>query len=301
MVGSTPTTPATPLGEAAVLASDDSGDLHLIWHGRRFAVRDPEVVLAAFAWRRQEAHPVAPAVLNALPAGLDLRRMTIAGAGRRSPVESVAVGEVVVVENSAGGRRFAVARPDGLADITQVQADLLLASGAGAPHRVDPAVYAAAPRSTPLVPTGPAAPPPVTPALRTPGPGGSVCVTLADGGPAAVGVIAGSARTPDEIVGGFGGGFGGGEPGGAAGVDRVAVPPGRAAVVAAVASASAPDGPVSLVSEVGLRHPIPSPEVLAALGYAEVRPQRLPAAVVAALPAGPALDPDAARRPVAPS
>jgi hypothetical protein len=82
----------------------------------------------------------------------------------------------------------------------------------------------------------------------------------------------------------------GGLPGSAA----VVVPPGRGAVVESLAAPGSPNGALALVTDQGVRYPVPSTEVLATLGYAGVRPQRLPAALVALIPAGPALDPAAA-------
>jgi len=42
---------------------------------------------------------------------------------------------------------------------------------------------------------------------------------------------------------------------------------------------------------------VPNRDVLATLGYGGVRPVRMPASLVALLPSGRALDPDAARAP----
>jgi hypothetical protein len=84
----------------------------------------------------------------------------------------------------------------------------------------------------------------------------------------------------------------------AGGVDRVLVPPGRGAVVEALAAPESPSGALSLVTDLGVRYPLPRPEVLGLLGYPAVTPVRLPAGLVALLPVGRALDPDAARVPV---
>ena len=80
-------------------------------------------------------------------------------------------------------------------------------------------------------------------------------------------------------------------------VDWVAVPPGRGALVEALAGPTATEGPLAVVSDLGQRFPLASREVLVPLGYASVRPVRLPAAVVALLPAGRTLDPAAALHP----
>ena len=51
------------------------------------------------------------------------------------------------------------------------------------------------------------------------------------------------------------------------------------------------------MTDQGVRYPVTSADVLPMLGYAGVRPTRLPAAVVALLPGGRALDPTAATAP----
>ncbi|WP_233606679.1 type VII secretion protein EccB [Micromonospora sp. Llam0] len=54
-----------------------------------------------------------------------------------------------------------------------------------------------------------------------------------------------------------------------------------------------PDGDtpqVSLITDAGLRHPVPDPAVLPTLGYPGAARSRLPAEVVELVPAGPDLD-----------
>ena len=284
------------LGDRALVAADPSGGLHLLWRKHRYAIRRADLVLAAFAWPRAAGPVVAPALLNAVPAGPDLGGVAVDGAGRRSAaLPGRRNGQVVVVENSGGGRQFAVVTGRGLADITQVQADLLLAGGGpgAAAIRMSQSEYATAPRAPTLVPAGEAAPPATTPELVPPA--DALCATFADGGgpPEIASLPAvpprdGELRAPAVA-----------SPATAA-ADWILVPPGRGAVVEALAGPGAPNGALSLVTDLGLRYPVPSRDVLAMLGYANVRPGRLPAAVVALLPTGRALDPSAAVRPVVP-
>jgi type VII secretion protein EccB len=293
LVGWRPVSPSALDGRALVVA-EPSGGLHLLWRRHRYAIRDPDLVLAAFAWPRQSAAAVAPALLNAVPAGPDLGRIAIDGAGRRSAaLPGRRIGQVVVVENSGGGRQFAVVAASGLAEITQVQADLLLAGGGGAaPVRMSQSEYATAPRAPAMVPGGEAAPPATTPELAAPS--GAVCASFVDGGGppeiAAVATVprAGELRAPAAPAVS------------SAPADWVVVPPGRGAVVESLAGPTAPVGALSLVTDLGVRFPIPAPEILAVLGYPDARPWRLPAAVVALLPTGRALDPSAAALPVIP-
>jgi hypothetical protein len=67
-----------------------------------------------------------------------------------------------------------------------------------------------------------------------------------------------------------------------------------------VESAPAPGaggGSLSVVTDLGVRYAVPGREVLGMLGYGGVRPVRMPASLVALLPSGRALNPDAARAP----
>jgi hypothetical protein len=123
-----------------------------------------------------------------------------------------------------------------------------------------------------------------TPALA--GPVSAVC--------AAAGVLT---LDPDLTAAGRAVPVGGADPAGAALADRIVVPPGHGALVAAVASPSAPDGALCLVTDLGRRYPLPGPEVAALLGYRDAAPVRVPAELVALLPAGPVLDPAAAHQP----
>ena len=296
LIGWAPVAAENRLGESAIVASDPSGGLHLLWRNRRYPVGDPDLVFAAFAWPRTMAAPVAPALLNAVPAGPDLGRIRVRRAGAPSAVDGRRVGEVVVVENQRGDRQHALVGADGLADITQVQADLLLADGSGdPPGRMSQAEYAQAPRAPSLVPTGDAAPPATTPELAPRSAGDSVCTSFAEGGgPPTLALTAVPPRPGGELrtaSGAFD------VP---ASVDWVAVPPGRGAVVEALAGPSAPGGALSVVTDLGVRFPVPARDVLTVLGYRDIAPSRLPAALVALLPSGRALDPAAAVLPAAP-
>jgi hypothetical protein len=78
---------------------------------------------------------------------------------------------------------------------------------------------------------------------------------------------------------------------GAALADLVVVAPGSGALVDA-------GGALGLVTDLGVRYPVPSTEVAAVLGYANAQPVRVPVEIVALLPTGVALDPVAAAAPL---
>lgn len=251
------------LGDLGLLVRDPAGTSYLIWRNRRHPIREPAVVLAALGWGRAPHVRVPTPVLDALPVGDDLARIPIEGRGRPSGLAGLRVGDVVVVESQGGARQYAVALAGGLAPVTQMQADLLLAERGTRLRRLDPGSYTTAPKLDDLVPGGPVPPPEETPELVRPA--GELCVDVADG---TVGV-----RVDVPVDG----------------VDGVVVPPGRGAVVDA-------GGTLSVVTDLGMRYAVPSREVLAMLGYGDVTPLRLPAGVVALLPAGPALDPGVIHR-----
>ncbi|TDB81463.1 type VII secretion protein EccB [Micromonospora sp. KC721] len=270
-----------------VLVRHPDGGLHLIWGNRRHLLRDTSRVLAALATTRERAVPVAPALLNALPAGADLAPLALPELGRRSTaVPGATVGDVYLVSNSGGGRQYAVVQPAGLAGITELQAALLMArTGQGEPQPVTLGRFAALPKVPDLVPAGPTAPPAVPPRLT--GADGGLCVRVADAGE--VDEVRVGADVPD-LAGPVSGR-------GDAGVlaDHVVVEPGRGAVVESVAAPGATGGAVSVVTDLGRRYVLADAEVLRMLGYRDVRPVRLPAGLVDLVPAGSPLDPAAAR------
>jgi ESX secretion system ATPase EccB len=279
-----------------VLAADLTGGLHLLWQGRRYALTDPDLVMGAFAWSRASATPVSAALLNAIPAGADLGRVVLPAGTRPSPVDGLRAGDVVVVANQTGDQTFGVILDSGFADITPVQAGLLITAGAnggGQPKPMSQAQFVAAPKAASLKPTGDNAPPERAPEQVRPAATGGICATFA---PDAATVLS-LAPTAAAAAGEVRVQRTAGDPG--LTVDWIAVPPGRGAVVEALASPGAPVGALAVVSDLGLRFAVPSKEVLSTLGYPDVTPQRLPAALIALVPSGRALDPAAAVLPAA--
>jgi hypothetical protein len=53
-----------------------------------------------------------------------------------------------------------------------------------------------------------------------------------------------------------------------------------------------------VVTDLGIKYPVSSPQVLQMLGYPPEQAVDVPASLVARIPSGPTLDPDAATRPV---
>jgi type VII secretion protein EccB len=292
--GGSAVTSGQSIGDKAVLARHPDGSVHMIWHNHRHRVRDRDLVLPALGWSSQQLVRVAPALLNAVPAGSDLAPVDIPGRGEESSaVPGTTVGEVFEVTSLGGGKQYAVGMRDGLAEITAVQGALLLAEAAQKqPTKLSSGEYLDKPKSKSLVPKdGDGALPATVPAVATP-PEGTICaVVRGDSGVAEVRV---STKVPDpaEAVR-----TGERTEGGTVLADLVVVPPGRGAVVESAPAPGASGGALSVVTDLGVRYAVPSREVLSMLGYGSVRPVRMPASLVSLLPSGHALDPDAARAP----
>lgn len=276
----------------AIFVRHPDGTEYMVWNGRKFRVPadDQRVVHDAVVVASNRIAPAAPAWLNVLPSGADLTRVTVPK-GAASAVAGYTTGDVVVVDTPGVGRSAYAVLADGLAPLTPLQANLLTADAARVTEQ-SPGWFATQPRSaTSLAPPEhmPETSPEVVPAPRE---GESACAAFADGaGVPAVGVeavvpAAGAAMT------------GARSPTGAILADRVLVEPGRGAVVAAVPSAAAA-GTIVVVTDVGVAHPVPGPDVLGMLGYRGMAPNPVPSSVVALLPPGQALEPDAARAPAA--
>ncbi len=238
------------------------------------------------------AVPVGTSWLNALPAGAGIDPITVSGRGYRSPaVPGRAIGDLLVAETGSGPQYYLVF-DDGLAAITQLQRAIVGAGSAAQAARISVSQATSAARSGRLSqPSGEAAPPESPPRLVTPDGTDVLCA------------VTGAAAAPDIWVGGSFEGLavanptGTAGPGGARLADRVYVPAGRVAIVRAIGAPTAAAGPYFVITDVGVRYALPSPGVLAMLGYDPQLAVDVPASLVNKIPAGPALDPAAAIRP----
>jgi type VII secretion protein EccB len=278
-----------PDGTGLLLSAPDRTS-YLVWRHTRYRVAP--AALAALAWGAETLTPVAPAFVNSIAAGPDLVAPAVPGRAGPSKVDGARVGQVFVETVPGGGRQYAVAVPDGLAALSQLQAALLLADPATAavqgqtgPRELSPAEFSARLVAPPLTPTGDRAPPPTIPPLAHPqSVERGLCTTT--GGALALDVPLGDPGVP------IGPGPGPGLPA-AAHADRVVIGAGHGVLVSALPA----PGALSLVSELGVRYPLPGADVPTMLGYQGVTPVPVPANLVALLPVGPALDPATARRP----
>ncbi|MEU4219584.1 type VII secretion protein EccB [Actinoplanes sp. NPDC026623] len=280
-----------------LLVSDPSGRTFLVYNNRRFllpAGREQQIK-TFFGWT-QPPLKVATAWINAVPIGPDLKPPAIPDAGEESPaVADFEIGRLLQIGNPSGGDKWAVVLGDGVADITEVQAQLILAGGDASVERgLDLNRYSNLPRSQTQLITeaADAGFPPAVPVLLN-GPG-QVCLTY-DAKKAAAPEA--SIRIGPTVPKGSPVGGAPNVPGGVQ-ADLVHVPRGKGALVVAAASPTAPagSGTVSIVTDTGRRYPVASREVLPRLGYGGVKPDAVPGQLVALLPQGPALDPERARQ-----
>jgi hypothetical protein len=195
------------------------------------------------------------------------------------------------VTGTGSSQQYAVALADGLAEISAAEADLLAAdpdlsaaTGVSGTTKLQADRFEKAAKSKSRL----SAALPFTVPPRTVSTGGGVCLSIAD----ADGVR--EVRTDAKAPGSGALATPARTAGGTVLADRVSVPPGKGALVEAMASKGARGGALSLVTELGIRYPVAGRDVADKLGFAGVEAAPMPAEVVALLPVGPALDPAAA-------
>jgi type VII secretion protein EccB len=288
--------------EALLVRQSGEDTYHLVWRGHRYRVVSPTIVLGALAWTQSPVVMVGAAWLNALPAGRDIAPLSQANRGRAfreiPEMPDARVGQVLVVE-TAGEEQYYLVGEQRLRPITPVQAAIVLADPAtraaygNAPPEARPLSASAAnqaPREearAPDVIDPPSDRPEIVGLARSDAP---VCARFADS--AVVPVVTVDATPPDV-------------PGlpterrtqrGAPLADEVVIAPGHGVVVVPEPAPDAPATTPQLVTDLGIRYPIPSSNVLSILGYGQATPVHLPDGLVARLPEGPTLDPSAAGR-----
>ncbi len=298
-------------GKAVIVRSSET--TYVLWDGLRFRVRgaDPRPVLTSLGFAEVPIVDVADAWLRAIPVGPDLEPPDVPGRGEPSETVGVAAPRQgqVFVESVAGSDQelYFVLLEDGLAPISTVQARLLLGDPASAraypraqvvPRPITPAERAQADESS--ADLGESGYPSAAPdALRFPTDGDvALCATPAgfrDGVPyftLTLGVQAPITSSTQAIA-----------PVQAADssalADYVLIDAGAGALVQSVPSEAVSDGPLYLVTDQGVRFPIPDAESRKALGYESVKASRVPQTLVELLPLGPALDQAAANQFVA--
>lgn len=292
VVGDTLARARTVDPDAALLVRTvQPAETYLIWRGHRHLVRQADTVLAALYAGPLPTAPVTPAWLNALPEGQEIAPIEVADFGEPAVTPQWNVGTILVSQTGTGPRYFVVLA-DGLAPITDLQRVLIQIRHDVTPVDVSLATVNETETSSGFTATEPdqGQLPSTPPPLAEVEPGQAACVVSEDasghlsltvGGELPTTAIVTTSQSVD----------------GAPLADRVAIAAGSVAVVEAMPAQSAPTGTLSIVTDTGHAFVVPSPAVLAMLGYQAEDVMRLPVAFVQRLPVGPALDPDAARQP----
>jgi type VII secretion protein EccB len=282
----------------ALLVAPPGGAEYLVTAGHRFRLAD-RASIAALGYEGVPAVAVSTNWLDTVPAGRDLGLVAVPDAGAPGPTIGATrtlVGQVL------GDGTFYVVRPDGVAPISETQARLVLGDSAnanaypnGRPAVVQMSFAAldAAPRSaTGGGPTGGADYPATLPTVVGTG-GNLVLCAVGDGTDSATVVTSAALPLPagakvmqvgDHTDGRV--------------ADEVYVPPGTGTLVRELVGTGDPSGTTYLVTDAGMKYPVPSSDALAALGYGGTRPEAVAGTLLALLPTGPSLDPVAARQPV---
>lgn len=282
-------------GDEGMLALHPDGRLYLLWNERKYLVRDRDLVVNALTWRGVRQVPVAPALLNGLPSGPDLARIPIPEAGEPfGELPDAKIGDVFAVKGLGGSDvQYAVAKRDGLYNITELQANLLITdlNQQNDPRELSSGTFNGMTKRGNLLPVDDASAPATTPTMVS-AEGSVVCGDVPDDrGVQALRVGADLSKVvdppPTRARSDRGGVL----------ADRVVLEAGRGVVVEAAASPGATGGAISVISDQGRSHPVTNVDVLANLGYGTARRVKMPASLVSLIPQGPALDPDKARNP----
>lgn len=283
------------VGDRGLLVQGPDRRYYLVWHGKRLATE--ERALASIRLSTSSAIQVSQEWLRALPAGQDLAGPTVNGRRTDSPVtlpdgRRATIGEVFRVSNPD---RYYLMASDGFAEITDVQAQILLGTGVAFSDRQTQTSLTDIGLSTVLEHLSKqhggdlsvADLPAKTPTLVSlPSPDTPLCLWydnnnagdkpqqhLTTGGtlPASVDIDAGRGTRP-----------------------RIVVPPGGGALAALLpAPGVAPSG-YYLITESGEKFPVPNKETLTRLGYEGVDPLPVPPPLLNLIPTGPALSEQAA-------
>jgi type VII secretion protein EccB len=281
-------------GDEALLVAAPTGDDFLITAGHRFHLAG-QAPVAALGYEGAPTVRVPANWLDTVPVGRDLGLVAVPGAGTPGP--SVGGRPTLVGQVLTDGSYYLVAR-DGLVPISQTEALLVLGDprdsaaypdGRQSAVPLPVAALDTAPRSRSAGDTAgyPRSVPKLAPVdqatvLCAVGNGNgdtristSAAVPLPPGGRS----LSVAVRTDDRVA------------------DEVFVPPGTGALLRQQVGGGQP-GPLYLVTDTGMKYPVPTDADAAALGYAGATATAVAGTVLDLLPQGPSLDVAAARQPV---
>ncbi|MEU5281058.1 type VII secretion protein EccB [Streptomyces asoensis] len=292
-------------GDEGMLVVAPDGTEYLLWQGSRLKLDTAAAAAEALGYASIRPVPVSAAFLNALPAGPDLAPPDIPGLGapgRSLNGAATVVGQVYLLSVPGAEERHYVLREDGLAPVTATELALLL----GDP-RTREAYHGSAPKplplnsealmgnvaATPALPAGPGAFPSSPPNAIAVPQDQSPCAFVT---PATDGTRVGISLAATGRLGPVAQHASGVSAAACLPVDRTTVLPGHGALVRAKGAAGGDvGGSVYLVTETGVKYRLSSKETVEAFGYEEVTRTEIPALMLAMLPSGPDLYPDAAK------
>lgn len=290
-------------GTALTAASGDSllvaagSDEYLIWSNHRLRVGD-KTALAALQIVTTPV-PVSTAVLNAIDAGPDLAAPVVPGAGTTSSHSPGSQPGARVGDVFKADTLWYVLLADGLASVSEPTGRLLRADKTDLPPQISPAEARDAKPSSILEPAGSLT---VMPRIANKVPGQTATCATFDGTKANAVVTVGFFEpVPQDLFTVPAAETGGGTQNGVKAADRIVVDNGGGAVVQALPTSGAPATGTTtyLITDAGIKYAFvagASVDAKTALGYGDVKPVLIPAALLALVPTGPALDPAAALR-----
>ncbi|MEQ4206452.1 type VII secretion protein EccB [Actinopolymorpha sp. B9G3] len=286
---------ARPIGDQALVVRSPDGSLFLIYRGKRLATDDD--ALRSLDLNQGTPLTVGAAWLDALEEGQPLAAPVVPGRREQSTVlvngETTWIGQVF---HSDSPDTYYVMLADGLTEITAVQADLLFGEGAAEINGVDQdeatdvtiseVNNAASETPSIAVPDLPA----TTPRLAEVGTATDEPVCLWYGGSREGVHITMGGELPAAPVEGEGEGSQGNS------IDRVVVPPGRVAIVGLQPGPDVEPESFFLITDEGVKFPVPDQASLDALGFDGIEPEKVPSSLLRLVPEGPALSQQAAFR-----
>jgi type VII secretion protein EccB len=272
-----------------------SGADYLITDGHRYRLPD-QASIGALGYRAQSAAPVSTNWLATVPAGRDLGLVAVAGAGDTGPNVGGAATRVGQVLGANGDY---LVRRTGLVPITPVEAALVLDNNDNAPAypdgrpRVLPVSVAAAANAPIAQAADDTGYPRTVPVLANQSPNAVLCA-IGDGQddtrivaepalplPSGAKPMPVTNRTDDRVAA------------------EVYIPPGSGALVRELVGAGGMTPTTYLITDAGMKYPVPGPDALKSLGYGGATASPAAGTLLALLPTGPSLDPAAAQHEVA--
>lgn len=301
------------LGDAGLLVEEQkTKEKHLIWNHHRHLLREPDTTVGALGIGARTPLPVGRAWLNGIPLGEDVKRINVGKPGDPSNYPDALVGQVLVFETEAGNKQYYAALADGIAEITQFQALLILGDDAitskaypserevAIPIGASDANRATKSKTKLLSGKGPTALPATLPDMATPASDESTaCASFADSAVFPEMMIEAEVPTHEASQ------TQRQTPEGAALADRIVVGPGTGAMVHAYQGEPSGPGQLYLITDQGKSFAVPNmavmlmilgPEGAKAHAEEKIKAVRLPESLVLRVPLGPGLNPDAARK-----